>query len=100
MRGEPSAQSNAAPGPFRPTWRGWSPAQLTSYGAALQSFERSPANLVRMDKDNFVLAVPGSDSVPEGVTPEQLQELEQDPHAGHQVMHPSLHSAGLLLARV
>lgn len=54
---------------------------------ALQSFERSPANLVRMDKDNFVLAVPEADSVSEGISPEQLEEMEKDPHAEHQVMH-------------
>lgn len=77
-----------------------SSAQLVQHVAGVQSFERSPANLVRMDKDNFVLTVPGSDFLSEGVTPEQLQELEQDPHAGHQVMHPSLHSAALLLALV
>jgi len=54
---------------------------------ALQSFERSPANLVRMDKDNFVLAVPEADSVSEGISPEQLKEMEKDPHQEHQVMH-------------
>ena len=52
----------------------------------LQSFERSPANLVRMDKDNFVLTVPGEDPLAEGMSPEQLQELEQDPHEDQQVM--------------
>ena len=53
---------------------------------ALQSFERSPANLVRMDKDNFVLAVPEATSIPEGTSPEELEEMEKDPHAEHQVM--------------
>ena len=43
-----------------------------------------------MDKDNFVLAVPAADSLSEGVTPEQLQELEENPHAGHQVIYPLL----------
>ena len=47
----------------------------------LQSFERSPANLVRMDKDNFVLTVPSSS---ESVDVEQQEELEKDPHAQHQ----------------
>ena len=71
------------------------PACLTK-GAGLQSFERSPANLVRMDKDNFVLTVPATDSLSEGLDPEQLQELEQDPHADHQVVHLTLHSSILL----
>lgn len=47
----------------------------------LQSFERSPANLVRMDKDNFVLTVPSSS---ESVDVEQQEELEKNPHAQHQ----------------
>ena len=52
----------------------------------MQAFERSPANLVRMDNNNFVLTVPASQSGSEAVSEEQLVELEKDPHAQHQVM--------------
>ena len=52
----------------------------------MQAFERSPANLVRMDNNNFVLTVPASQSNSEAVSEEQLVELEKDPHAKHQVM--------------
>ena len=52
----------------------------------MQGFERSPANLVRMDNNNFVLTVPSSQSGADAVSQEQLVELEKDPHAEHQVM--------------
>ena len=51
----------------------------------VQAFERSPANLVRMDNNNFVLTVPASQSGSDAVGEEQLVELEKDPHAEHQV---------------
>ena len=65
--------------------------QLAAWGAdmrdpTVQAFERSPANLVRMDNNNFVLTVPASQSGSEAVSEEQLVELEKDPHAGHQVI--------------
>lgn len=61
-----------------------------SWQSSLQSFKRSPANLVRMDNNNFVLTVPAPKA--EELSQEQLEVLESDPHADHQVMHRPLRS--------